>query len=105
MKNTAAWRRADIAALVGRQHDHLREITSHDVLAAIESLPASARSQALVVLRSLFKFLKREKRIFVNPTAQLRPGRVQLSVLLSIDEDAYRRAVRRGHHGHNTESR
>lgn len=74
-------------------HDHLREITSHDVLAAIESLPACARSQVLVVLRSLFKFLKREKRIFVNPTAQLRPGRVQLSVLLPIDEDAYRRAV------------
>ncbi len=74
-------------------HDHLREITSHDVLSAVESLPASARSQALVVLRSLFKFLKREKRIFVNPTAQLRPGRVELSVLLPIDEDAYRGAV------------
>lgn len=74
-------------------HNHLREITSHDVLAAVESLPVSARSQALVVLRSLFSFLKREKRIFSNPAAKLRPGRVELSVLLPINEDAYRGAV------------
>jgi hypothetical protein len=74
-------------------HDHLREITSRDVLEAIDALPGRARSQTLVVLRSLFKFLKREKRIFANPAARLHPGQLQPSVLLPVDEDAYNTVV------------
>jgi integrase len=74
-------------------HEHLREITSADIQLVIDDLPAHSRAQALVILRSLFKYLKREKRIFANPAARLRPGRVNLAALLPMEPTDYRDAV------------
>ena len=74
-------------------HGHLREVTTDDIREIIDGLPGHQRSHALVVLRSLFRYLKREKRIFANPTARLGPGRVTPSALLPIDASDYRAAV------------
>ena len=65
-------------------HQSLREITSQDVR---DVLPAdgSERAKALSSLRSLFRFLKSRKVIFVNPSARMRAERVQRGQPLPID--------------------
>ncbi len=71
----------------------LREVASDDIHAVVEGLPGYRRSQTLVVLHSLFRYLKREKRIFANPTVRLRPGGVAPAALLPVDSDDYRESV------------
>ena len=76
-----------------KRYGNLREVTNDDICVVVDGLPANRRSHTLVVLRSLFRYLKREKRIFANPTIRLRPGRVAPAALLPVDADDYREAV------------
>ncbi|MFI7020624.1 site-specific integrase [Streptomyces sp. NPDC050164] len=75
-------------------HDHLREITADDVRQSLAALPAgSARTQALISLRSLFRYLRSQRRIFRNPTTRLAPGGVSLSAILPLSETDYQQVV------------
>ncbi|MFI5675747.1 site-specific integrase [Streptomyces cellulosae] len=75
-------------------HDHLREITVDDVRKSLAELPAgSARTQALISLRSLFRHLRSQRRIFRNPTARLAPGSVSLPAILPLSETDYQQVV------------
>ncbi|WP_189317701.1 hypothetical protein [Streptomyces brasiliensis] len=58
-----------VLTLWSHTHDHLREITPDHVREALASLPSSsARTQALISLRSLFRHLRAQRLIFKNPT-------------------------------------
>lgn len=50
------------------QHRALREIDSTAVKSALTGLTGYQRCMALVALRSLFRFLKQQRRVFRNPT-------------------------------------
>jgi len=57
---------------------HLREVTAADVTTALDPLRGERRSNAIVALRSLFRFAKKRGLIFADPTARLvvpRPDR------------------------------
>ena len=61
-------------------YDHLREVTRDDVLAHLDGLRGDARMTALVALRSLFSWARRERLIFTNPASQIRIGARALPV-------------------------
>lgn len=56
------------------RYDHLREITRADILAAVEPLHGTQRTETLVALRSLFTFCKTNGRIFANPARRIPVG-------------------------------
>lgn len=90
----AEYLRAAAPALTAwsRDHDHLREITASQVSQSLAVLPAgSPRVQALIALRSLFRYLRAKRRIFRNPTARIRPGPARMGVLIPLDDADYQR--------------
>ncbi|MFE3558348.1 hypothetical protein ACFXKW_26330 [Streptomyces sp. NPDC059193] len=62
-------------------HDHLREVTRDDVVAHVKTLQGRERHQALVALRSLFAWAKKNGVIFRNPTSQIKVGQAAAPVL------------------------
>ena len=61
-------------------HDHLREITRKEVLAHLDGLHGDARLAALVALRSLFNWARREGAIFASPASRIKIGARTLPV-------------------------
>ena len=55
-------------------YNHLREVTRDDVLAYLGGLHGDPRMAALVALRSLFTWAKRDKVIFTSPSSRIRIG-------------------------------
>ena len=55
-------------------YDHLREVTRDDVLGHLAQLHGDTRMAALVALRSLFTWARRERLIFTNPASHIRIG-------------------------------
>jgi len=55
-------------------YDHLREITRHDVLTHLNGLHGDPQMAALVALRSLFTWAKRDGVIFANPASRITIG-------------------------------
>lgn len=62
-------------------HDHLREVTRDEVLAHVKTLQGRDRHQALVALRSLFAWAKKNGVIFRNPTSRIKVGQAAAPVL------------------------
>ncbi|MGH3232912.1 MAG: hypothetical protein ACRDOH_06575, partial [Streptosporangiaceae bacterium] len=62
-------------------HDHLREITAADVIAATTHLTGSRRRQTLTALRSLFGHCKKTGTIFRDPTRGVRDGQRPLTLI------------------------
>ncbi len=81
-----------MAAWSGR-YDHLREVTSEDILSAIDGLTGHERHHALSVIRSLFRHCKKNRTIFRDPAARLRVGEQPRSVILLLDGDDIDQAV------------
>jgi integrase len=83
---------APVLTAWSRDHDHLREITASQVSQSLAVLPAgSPRVQALIALRSLFRYLRAKRRIFHNPTARLKAGPARLAVLIPLEDADYQR--------------
>ncbi|MGW7006366.1 hypothetical protein ACWGCW_26985 [Streptomyces sp. NPDC054933] len=75
-------------------HNHLREITSDHVRDALASLPSSsARTQALISLRSLFRYLRAQRLIFKNPTLRIAPGTARLPPILPLQPTDYQQVI------------
>ena len=68
-------------------HSHLREITVTDITAAIEPLRGHQRRNAVVALRSLFRFAKKRGLIFANPTTRLTAGRLDPGLIPLTDTE------------------
>lgn len=73
-------------------HVSLREITRQEVVAVLPEV-AHKRKQVLDSLRSLFRFLKGRRLVFVNPTARMRTEPVQGNFPLPMDLTALRDAL------------
>jgi len=66
---------------------HLREITSADVVTALDPLRGWPRSNAIAALRSLFRFAKKRGVIFTDPTTRLRVVHVERGLLPMTDAE------------------
>ena len=70
----------------------LREITSGDIDAVLEPLRGHRRYNAIVALRSLFRFAKRRGLTFADPTRHLRGGRDAGRTVLPMTAEEIRAA-------------
>jgi integrase len=79
--------RAASPALVdwSARYQSLRQVTTNDVAAQLESLAGPTRKLTLVVLRSLFRTLKARRLAFTNPTAGLAAPRDLPPPALGLD--------------------
>lgn len=68
----------------GSTRSHLREVTQADVSVALNRLNGHKRVGTFVALRSLFRFAKRHRLIFLDPTRRLRAGAAPSRVLLPM---------------------
>jgi len=75
------------------RYDHLREVTQDDVLTILEHLHGTHRSNALVSLRSLFAFCKKNGMIFRNPTRGLKVGQHPYRVIQPLAQDEVDQAI------------
>lgn len=74
-------------------YDHLREVIRDDVLAHVKTLHGHERRQTLVALRSLFGWAKRNGIVFRNPTARIKVGTFEYSVLQPLLPQQVTRSV------------
>lgn len=85
---------APVLIVWSHTHDHLREITPDHVREALASLSSSsARTQALISLRSLFRYLRAQRLIFKNPTVRIAPGTVRLPPILPLSPTDYQQVI------------
>ena len=75
------------------RHAHLREVTRDDVLAELGALHGSRRKNALVGLRSLFAFCKKNGTVFRNPTARIKVGQQEYGVIQPLSSGEVDEAV------------
>ncbi|MEU5106720.1 hypothetical protein AB0H07_31390 [Streptomyces sp. NPDC021354] len=75
------------------RYDHPREITRDDVLAHVKTLHGHERRQTLVALRSLFGWAKKNGIVFRNPTARIKVGTFEYSVLQPLLPQQVTRSV------------
>ena len=75
------------------RYDHLREITRDDVLAVLDELHGSRRSNVLGSLRSLFAFCQKKRLIFRNPTRGIRVGQHPYGIAQPLDQGEVDHAV------------
>ncbi|WP_219420053.1 helix-turn-helix domain-containing protein [Pseudonocardia nigra] len=64
----------------------LREITEDDVRGVLDQLSGHLRAGTFTALRSLFRFAKRRRLIFADPTRRLHVGRAPARALLPMTE-------------------
>jgi hypothetical protein len=69
------------------EHDHLREITAADIIAATTPLTGSRRRQTLTALRSLFGHAKKSGTIFRDPTHGIHHGQRPLNLLQPLQPE------------------
>ncbi|WP_037972935.1 hypothetical protein [Streptosporangium amethystogenes] len=77
-----------------QRYDHLREVTRDDVVAALDALTGSRRSNLLASLRSLFAFAKKTGKIFRNPTRGIRVGQRPYGLAQRLSQDDVDRAAK-----------
>jgi len=76
------------------RYDHLREVTCDDVLAVLDDLRGSRRSNVLVSLRSLFAFCAKQRTIFRNPTRGIKVGQQAYRVVQPLGQDDVDQAIK-----------
>ncbi|MFF3127871.1 hypothetical protein ACFVRD_37530 [Streptomyces sp. NPDC057908] len=74
-------------------HDHLREVTRDEVVAHVRTLQGRERHQALVALRSLFSWAKKNGVVFRNPTFRIKVGQAAAPVLQPLLPNQVARAA------------
>lgn len=66
------------------RYDHLREVTTGDVVAAVGTLQGHRRRQTTIALRSLMRHCKKTGTIFANPAARVHASRDDQPVILPL---------------------
>jgi integrase len=69
--------------------DHLREITTADVTASLKPLGGWPRRTTISALRSLFRFAKKRRLIFTDPTARLKSEDIDRHLLPMTDDEIH----------------
>ena len=75
------------------RYDHLREVTRDDILAVVDGLHGSRRSNVLVVLRHLFSFCRKTRVVFRDPTRGIRVGQHPYGIVQPLDQREVDQAV------------
>ncbi|MGC1733195.1 MAG: integrase [Pseudonocardiaceae bacterium] len=75
------------------RYDHLREVTSEDILAVLDGLHGSRRHDALVGLRRLFTFCRTTRVIFRDPTQGIRVGQRSYGIAQPLRQSDVDQAV------------
>jgi hypothetical protein len=75
------------------RHDHLREITRHDVTTCLDALHGSRRLNTLVALRSLFSFCKKAGMIFRDPASRIKAGQREHQLIQPLQPEQIRQAI------------
>ncbi|MGH3856587.1 MAG: hypothetical protein ACRDR6_24500 [Pseudonocardiaceae bacterium] len=65
----------------------LREITTADVTAALEPMRGWPRRTTIAALRSLFRFAKKQRMIFTNPTTRLKTEDIDRTLVPMTDHE------------------
>ncbi len=65
----------------------LREITTADVTAALEPMRGWPRRTTIAALRSLFRFAKKQRMIFTNPTTRLKAEDIDRTLVPMTDHE------------------
>jgi integrase len=68
-------------------YDHLREVTTADVRAALDPLRGHQLRTAIAALRSLFRFAKKRGLVFTNPAMRLKTSDAGSSLLPMADAE------------------
>jgi integrase len=68
------------------RYDSLRQVTTEDLVAELDTLSGATRLLALSAMRSLFGTLKARRVVFANPAAPLTGRRVQPPPVLPLDD-------------------
>jgi len=76
------------------RHGHLREVTRDDVVAVLEDLHGSRRSNVLVWLRPLFAFSTRQHTVFRNPARGIKVGQQVYRVVQPLGQDDIDQAIK-----------
>jgi len=76
-----------------RRHTHLREVTRGDVLAHADMLVGNERKRAMVALRSLFAWAKKNDVVFADPTRHIRVGQAVDPVWQPLSPEQIARSV------------
>jgi hypothetical protein len=66
---------------------HLREITRGDVISALDAISGWPRRNALAGLRSLFRFARKHRLVFTDPTVRIKLADIERHLLPMIDEE------------------
>jgi hypothetical protein len=64
---------------------HLREITASDITTALDTLRGWPRRNALAALRSLFRFARKRRLVFIDPTARITLSSLERHLLPMTD--------------------
>lgn len=70
-----------------QRYDHLREVSRADILDVLATGQGFARQRMLAALRPLFTWAKREGLVFRNPTAGIKGGPRERSILQPLHDD------------------
>jgi hypothetical protein len=70
-----------------RQRDHLREVTRVDIMTTLAPLRGHQRNTAIAALRSLFRYAKKYRLVFTDPTRALRMASLPKNVMPMQDQD------------------
>lgn len=73
-----------VLAAWSTRYDHLREVTTADVVAAVNTLQGHRRRQTVNALRSLMRHCKKTGTIFANPAARVRASRRDDPVIIPL---------------------
>jgi hypothetical protein len=71
------------------EHEHLREVTTGDIAAALAPLRGHQRTNTLVALRSLFRTANKQNFVFTNPTVGLQAAGTEASLLPMTDAEIH----------------
>ncbi|MEV6678547.1 hypothetical protein AB0N09_17060 [Streptomyces erythrochromogenes] len=75
------------------RHRHLREITRDDIQAAVDAIHGVERKALLNGLRSLFRFMRRRRQIFRDPTMGIKGGKLERPPIIPLPRQSYTDAV------------
>lgn len=75
------------------RYQHLREVTRDDVVTAINGVYGIERKGLHHGLRSLFRFLRRRRTIFRDPTVGIKAGKLHRPPILPLPKQTYTDAV------------
>lgn len=78
-------------------YDHLREVTRDDIVTYLDALRGDPRMMALVALRSLFRWAKRDGVVFGNPVVRVRLGQRPRRIWQPLTDDEITSTVQAAH--------